>query len=87
MRVLEAAAGLVQFDPSIKNKINTEAALEILQRVWGAPGKIFNSKEQKQAKDLSDAQLAQNQQILQAAPVISQSAKNIAQAQATEGNL
>lgn len=87
MRVLEAAAGLVQFDPSIKNKINTEAALEILQRVWGAPGRIFNSKEQKQAKDLSDAQLAQNQQILQAAPVISQSAKNIAQAQATEGNL
>ena len=85
--LLEAAAGLVQFDPSIKNKINTEAALEILQRVWGAPGRIFNSKEQKQAKDLSDAQLAQNQQILQAAPVISQSAKNIAQAQATEGNL
>lgn len=85
MRTLESAAALQQFDPSVKNKINAARTLDELAKVWGAPAKIFNTEEEQQAADMNDAQLAQAQQMLAAAPVISKSAKDLADAQAKEG--
>ena len=86
MRTMEMATALQQFDPSIKNKINAQRVLEKVADVFGAPASIFNTDDEKEAKDMQDAQLAQAQQMLQAAPVISQSAKDMAQAQQMAGS-
>ena len=53
--------------------------------VWGAPASIFNTEDEQAAKDMKDAQLAQAQQMLAAAPVIGKSAKDMAQAQQIAG--
>ena len=88
LRTLETATALQQFDPSIKNKINAQRVLEKVADVWGAPVTIFNTEDEQAAKDMEDAQLAQAQQMLAAAPVIGKSAKDMAEAQkiaSTEG--
>lgn len=85
IRTLEAAAALQQFDPSVKNKINATRTLEVLGDVWGAPVKIFNTEEEKAQADMNDAQAAQAQQILSAAPALSKSAKDLAEAQSKGG--
>lgn len=85
MRTLETATVLQNFDPSVKNKINAVETLKAVAEVWGAPQKIFNDDDEKELKDMNDAQLAQAQQMLSAAPVISKSAKDMADAQAKGG--
>ena len=85
MRTMEMATALQQFDPSIKNKINAQRVLEKVADVWGAPASIFNTEDEQAAKDMEDAQLAQAQQMLAAAPVIGKSAKDMAQAQQIAG--
>lgn len=75
MNMLQAQAGIVQFDPSIKNAINGLRTLEELADVWGAPTKMFNTEEERAAKDEADAQAAQAQQMLAAAPVMADVAK------------
>ena len=85
LRTLEVAGALANFDPSIKNKINAVAALEEVAKAYGAPVKIFYTDEEKEQADMNDAQLQQAQQMLEAAPVIAQSAKELAQAQKQTG--
>lgn len=85
MRTLEVAGALAPFDPSIKNQINAGRVLKEVAKVFGAPSKIFNTDEEKEALDANDAQMAQAQQMLEAAPVMSQSAKDLAAAQAATG--
>ena len=85
LRTIEVAGVLQQFDPSVKNIINAPRILKEIAKVYGAPAKIFNTEEEKAAADMNDAQLAQAQQMLEAAPVISQSAKNLAEAQQKTG--
>lgn len=84
-RTLEATAFLAQFDPTVKNKINATRTLELLGEVWGAPQKMFATEEEKQEKDISDAEQMQAQQMLAAAPAISKSAKDLAEAQNSGG--
>lgn len=85
LRTVELAGALQQFDPTIKNLINAPRILKEVAKVYGAPVKIFNSDEEKAAADMNDAQAAQAQQMLQAAPVIGQAAKDLAQAQKDTG--
>lgn len=85
MRTIEAATALQQFDPTVKNKINGTRTLEELAQVWGAPYKIFNDDEEKAALDMNDQQLQQAAQMLQAAPVLGKTAKDMAEAQAKGG--
>ena len=84
-RTLETATVLQNFDPTVKNKINAAKTLETVASIWGAPQKIFNTDEEKELKDMNEAQLQQAQQMLNAAPVISKSAKDMAEAQAKGG--
>lgn len=86
LRVLQSASALQAFDPSVKNKINASRTLDILGDVWGAPVEMFNTPEEKASMDMNDQQAQQAQLMLEAAPVISKSAKDMAAAQATEGN-
>lgn len=85
LRTLETATILQNFDPTIKNQINASETLKTLANIWGAPSKIFNSDEEKELKDMNEAQLQQAQQMLNAAPVISKSAKDMAEVQAKGG--
>lgn len=85
MRTLEIAGALQNFDPTVKNQINAAETLKAVAQIWGAPQKMFNSDEEKEVKDMNDAQLQQAQQMLNAAPVISKSAKDMADAQAAGG--
>lgn len=85
LRTIEVAGALQQFDPSIKNMLNAPRILKEIAKVYGAPVKIFNTDEEKQAADMNDAQLAQAQQMLQAAPIIGKTAKDLAQAQQETG--
>lgn len=84
LQVMQTASGLQQFDPSIKNMINAPRVLLTLSNVWGAPNDMFNTEDEREEKDEQDAMAAQAQQILAAAPVLSQSAKNIADATASQ---
>ena len=85
MKLPNIAGALGQFDPSVKNQINAGRVLKEVAKVFGAPSKIFNTDEEQQARDATDAELAQAEQMLAAAPVISKSAKELAQAQSTTG--
>lgn len=84
LRVLQTATTLQPFDPSVKNEINAHRTLSILGDVWGAPADMFNTAEEKAALDMNDQQLKQAQLMLEAAPVIGKSAKDLAIAQASE---
>ena len=87
LRVLQSAASLQAFDPTVKNMINANRTLEILGDVWGAPVDMFNTPEEKAVMDMNDAQAKQAQLMLEAAPLIGKSAKDLAQAQvAAVGN-
>ena len=86
LRVLQSASALQAFDPSVKNKINASRTLDILGDVWGAPVEMFNTPEEKASMDMNDQQAQQAQLMLEAAPIIGKSAKDMAAAQATEGN-
>lgn len=86
LRVLQSATALQAFDPSVKNKINASRTLDILGEVWGAPAEMFNTPEEKASMDMNDQQAQQAQLMLQAAPVIGKSAKDLAAAQVAEGN-
>ena len=85
LRTVELAGALQPFDPSIKNLINAPRILKEIAKVYGAPAKIFNTEEEKAAADMNDAQLAQAQAMLQAAPVIGKTAKDLADAQQKTG--
>ena len=65
--------------------INANRTLEILGDVWGAPVDMFNTPEEKAAMDMNDAQAKQAQLMLEAAPLIGKSAKDLAQAQVAAG--
>ena len=58
-----------------------EEAMRILADIRGVPAKIMHSKEEVAAMKQQQAQQAQMQQLLQAAPVVASSAKDMAQAQ------
>lgn len=86
LRVLQSATTLQPFDPTVKNKINAGRTLDLLRDVWGAPVAMFNTDEEKAALDMNDAQLKQAALMLEAAPAIGKSAKDLASAQATAGS-
>jgi hypothetical protein len=81
LNTLQTAAGMAQFDPSILQMFDIEEAMRILADIRGVPAKIMHSKEEVAAMKQQQAQQAQMQQLLQAAPVVASSAKDMAQAQ------
>lgn len=81
LQSLQTASGLAQFDPSVIKMFDMQKVMRDLCDIWGVPQKVMFDDEQIQQMQQTSAQQAQLQQILQAAPVVSESAKNIAQAQ------
>jgi len=85
LRTIESVAPLAQIDPGVLDVFNPEAIVRELAEINGVPMKVLRSREEIQLMKEQKNQAAQAQQLLQAAPVVGEVAKNMAQAQAIAG--
>lgn len=81
MRTLEALTPLAQIDPDVLMVFDAPKTARALAEINGFPAKAMLSEEEVAAKKEQKNQAMQAQQLLAAAPVITQSAKNMAEAQ------
>jgi hypothetical protein len=87
LRTLESIAPLAQIDPGVMMVFDPEMIARELAEINGVPAKVLRSREQVDAMKEEQAQAAQAQQLLAAAPVLSSSAKNMADAASVAGNV
>ena len=85
MQTLQAISPLAQIDPSVMMVFDPQAIARELAEINGVPAKVLRSPEDVQAMKDQQAQAAQAQQLLQAAPVISSSVKDLSQAASMAG--
>ena len=81
MRTLEAMGSIAQFDPSIAGMVDYENTLREIADINGAPAKMLKTKDEIAGLKQAQAEQAQMQNILNAAPVAAQTAKTMAEAQ------
>lgn len=84
LRTFEAAATVAQFDPSAVKVLKGSDAIRELAEINGMPANLLYSKEEVAEMDAAQAQQAQLQQILAAAPVVADTANTLAQAEQIE---
>jgi hypothetical protein len=82
---VQQAEPLMQFNPKLASRFNTERMLSIIGDSNGAPAAIFNTPEENQAQDEAALQQQQLTNMAQLAGPASQAIKNIAQAQQAGG--
>lgn len=87
LRTLEAVTPLAQIDPSVLMIFNPEEIARELSDINGVPAKVLRSKDEVLAMKEQQAEEAQAQQLLAAAPVVANSAKSLAEAQALAGQV
>ncbi len=85
LRTLESVTPLAQVDPSVMQVFDAEAIVRELCEINGVPAKLLRSPEDIAARKAAGEQAAQAQQLLAAAPVVSSSMRNLAQAQSLAG--
>ena len=87
LRTFEQLTPLAQFaGPSVFKRFNVDAISSELARLNGMPSKLLYTDDEMQEIDAADAQQAELQQLLQAAPVAASAAKDIAQASSLAGS-
>jgi hypothetical protein len=84
-RTLEMITPLAQVDPSVLKPIDAHALLPLFAEANGAPALMFKSKERMEEEAQAEAQQQQAQMLLQAAPIVAKTAKDMAQAQQMAG--
>ena len=82
LRTLESVTPLAQIDAGVLDVFDPEAIARELADINGVPAKVLRTPDQVKALKDAQAQAAQAQQLLAAAPVVSSSVKDMAQAQA-----
>lgn len=82
MRTLEAITPMAQVDPGVLDVFDSVAIARELADINGVPAKVMRSPDQVAAMKEQAAQAAQAQQLLQAVPVATGAAKDMAQTQA-----
>jgi hypothetical protein len=80
LKTIEAITPLANIDPTIMRRINGDQTLKILSEVNGAPVKWLYTDAQLAQMNQQEAQAEQTKQLTEAAPVITDSLKNLAQA-------
>ena len=85
LRTLEAVAPIAQLDPSVMMRFNPDAIVKELAEINGVPAKILRSDEEMDAMRQQQAQQAEAQALLQAAPIAANSAKTLAETAALSG--
>jgi hypothetical protein len=81
LRTLESIAPLAQIDPSVMMAFDLARAARELADINGMPAKILRSEDEITEMQGAQAEQAQAQQLLQAAPVAAQTAKTLAETQ------
>jgi hypothetical protein len=87
LRTLESVTPLAQIDPSVMMIFNPEMIARELSEINGVPAKVLRSREEIEAMKMEQAQMAEAQQLLQAAPVVANSAKALAETAAMAGQV
>ena len=85
MRTLEAVTPLAQFDPSVLRVFDADAIARELGSINGVPQKIYRTPEKLKEMEEQEQAALQAQQLLQAAPIVAQSAKGLMEAQQLAG--
>lgn len=85
LRTLEAIAPIAQLDPSVMMRFNPDAIVKELAEINGVPAKILRSDEEIAEMRQQQAQQAEAQALLKAAPIAAQSAKTLAETAALSG--
>lgn len=85
LRTLESVIPLAQADPRVMMVFDPEAIARELASINGVPAKVLRSKQQVEDMMAEQQQAAEAQALLQAAPVVSRSARDLAQAQSLAG--
>lgn len=80
LRTLEQLAPLAQLDPTVMDIFDPELTARELSEINGVPAKVLRSKEQMEAMERQKQETAQAQSMLEAAPIISSSVKDLAAA-------
>jgi hypothetical protein len=84
LRTFEQLAPVAQVaGPSVFKRFNMDKVSKELARLNGMPAKVMYTDDEMEEIDAAQAQQAQLQQILAAAPVAASAAKDLAQAGAT----
>ena len=88
LRTFEQAGPPMQMDPeaALLFKGKVPEIIRTLGDINGMPSKLMNTPDEIEALKASEAQAAQVQQALAAAPVVAQAAKDMAAARAMTGN-
>lgn len=87
LRTLEAVTPLAQIDPSVMMIFKPDEIARELSEINGVPAKILRSKEEVEEMVNAQAQQAEAQALLQAAPIAANSAKTLAEAAQVAGNV
>lgn len=84
LRTFEAAATVAQFDPAAVKVLRGAEAIRELAEINGMPAKLLRPEEEIAAMDAAEAEQQQLAQILQAAPVVADTAATLAQTEQLE---
>ena len=82
MNTLQAITPLAQINPGVMDVFDPIAIARELAEINGVPAKVIRTEDDMAALKAQQAQAAQAQQLLAAAPVAASTAKDMAQAQA-----
>jgi hypothetical protein len=86
LRTLESVTGLAQFDPDVLMVFDSKKIARELADINGVPAKVMRSEEEIIFMKDQQAQQQQLAQLLQAAPVVANSAKTLTETAALAGN-
>jgi hypothetical protein len=87
LRTLEAVTPLAQLDPGVMMIFDPKAIARELAEINGVPMKVLRSQEQIEEMEMEQQQQAEAAQLLQAAPIVANSAKALAETQALAGQV
>jgi len=85
LRTFEQLAPIAQIDPSVYDIFDAKAVVRELSSINGVPAKVLRSKEAMEEMEENKQQQQQAAQMLQAAPVVSSSIKDLMAAQQMAG--
>lgn len=84
-RTMEQVAPMAQIDPTVLDVFDVHASAREIAEINGVPAKVIRDEDALAALKEQRAGEAEAAQLLEAAPVISQTAANVAKAQAAGG--
>lgn len=86
-RTMEQVLPMAEADPTVLDVFDLQAAAIEIAEIQGIPAKIIRDEEARQAYAEARGQQSQDAQLLEAAPVVAQTAASLAKLQAAGGRI